>query len=107
MVQPLSSIKMSPAEASNELQKIINAHAKLENFDDLFDHSESFDSSNLTNSFDGTPIHSNPEHFPILLGSFPAARKLSSSFLPGADKSLPKEIVQLPLPRYNFKQTTA
>ncbi|KAA1071374.1 Sarcoplasmic/endoplasmic reticulum calcium ATPase 3 [Puccinia graminis f. sp. tritici] len=87
MVKPFSSTKMSPAEASNELQKIINAHANLENFDDLFDHGESFDSSNLANSFDGTPIHSNPEHFPILLGSFPAARKLSSSFLPGADKT--------------------
>ncbi|WAR56241.1 hypothetical protein PtB15_7B86 [Puccinia triticina] len=101
LVQPLSSIKMSPAEASNELQKIVNAQR---NYEDSFDNT--FDSPQLSGTYDDTPIQTNPEHFPVLLGSFPAARKLSSAFLPGADKSLPKEAIQLPLPRYNLKETS-
>ncbi|KAH9465190.1 hypothetical protein Pst134EA_013083 [Puccinia striiformis f. sp. tritici] len=104
-VKPLSSVKMSPAEASNELQRIVEQGG---NFGDLFDHGDSFDSPSLSGPFDDTPIHSNPEHFPVLLGSFPAARKLSSAFLPGADKNSPKDsVAPLPLPTYNFKQASS
>ncbi|PLW10527.1 hypothetical protein PCANC_21121 [Puccinia coronata f. sp. avenae] len=99
--QPFALVKMSPAEASNELQKIVER-----NFDRRSEHSESFDSDSLS-GLDDTPIQSNPEHFPVLMGSFPAARKLSSSFLPRANNSLPQDIALLPLPRYNFKQNSS
>ncbi|PLW17945.1 hypothetical protein PCANC_10336 [Puccinia coronata f. sp. avenae] len=99
--QPFASVKMSPAEASNELQKIVER-----NFDRMSEHSESFDFDSLS-GLDSTPIQSNPEHFPVLMGSFPAARKLSSSFLPGANNSSPQDIALLPLPRYNLKQNSS
>ncbi|PLW53684.1 hypothetical protein PCANC_04329 [Puccinia coronata f. sp. avenae] len=101
LAQPFASVKMSPAEASNELQKIVER-----NFDRRSEHSESFDSDSLS-GLDDTPIQSNPEHFPVLMGSFPAARKLSSSFLPRANNSSPQDIALLPLPRYNFKQNSS
>ncbi|PLW51284.1 hypothetical protein PCASD_00993 [Puccinia coronata f. sp. avenae] len=93
LVQPFASVKMSPAEASNEIQKIVER-----NFDrtSTSEYSENFDSDSLY-GLDDTPIHSNPEHFPVLTDSFPAARKLTSSFLHSANNSLPRYIALLPL----------
>ncbi|PLW22957.1 hypothetical protein PCASD_12530 [Puccinia coronata f. sp. avenae] len=96
----MPSVKMSPAEASNELQKIVNR-----NFDRRSEHSESFDSDSLS-GLDNTPIQSNLEHFPFLMDSFLAARKLSSSFLPGANNSSPKDIALLPLPKFMIAIST-
>ncbi|KAI9621944.1 hypothetical protein H4Q26_015380 [Puccinia striiformis f. sp. tritici PST-130] len=45
----LLSVKMSPAEASNELQRIVEQGG---NFGDLFDHGDSFDSPSLSGPFD-------------------------------------------------------
>ncbi|PLW21061.1 hypothetical protein PCANC_07310 [Puccinia coronata f. sp. avenae] len=98
LAEPFTSVKMSPAEASKELQKIVER-----NFDCLSEHSESFDSDTLSGLNDTHILQSNPEHFPVLMGSFPAARKLSSSFLPGAANNQDRAL--LPLPRYNFKQS--
>ncbi|KNZ49520.1 uncharacterized protein VP01_496g19 [Puccinia sorghi] len=96
--------QMSPAEAAAELQKIVDRSfaALYQNSELSFDDHDAFSDASPRPRYPDSPIPSNPEHFPVLCGSFPAARKLSSAFLPGPNKPVsPLSAPHLPLPRYN------